>query len=88
MEHNVERELRERLEIFRRIWVQYTRLGSICVTLFPSEPHSQYQIVTRQKLGDRIWKRTKTVDGSGAEIVTKSLDVDFLEGIVREELGL
>lgn len=88
MEHNVERELRERLGIFRRIWVHYTRLGSICVTLFPSEPHSQYRIVTRQKLGDNIWTRTKTVDETGAETVTKTLNVDLLERIVREDLGL
>lgn len=89
METNVERELRERLAgQFRRIWVQYTRLGSLCVTLFPSEPHSQYQIVTRLKLGDRIWRRVTKVDESGKEIVNRVLDVDLIEGIVREEMGI
>jgi hypothetical protein len=88
MECNVERELRERLVNFRRIWVHYTRLGSLCVTLFPAEPHSQYRIVTRQKLGDRIWRRTKTTDENGNETVLKELDVDLIERIVREDLAL
>jgi len=37
---------------YRRIWVQTTRLGSVCLTLFPVDQTQVYRIITRQRFGD------------------------------------
>jgi hypothetical protein len=42
---------------FRRIWIQTTRLGSVCVTLFPVDIHQRYRIVTRQGFGELTIER-------------------------------
>ena len=37
---------------FRRVWVDYTRLGSICITAFPLNPLERYRIFTAYKVQD------------------------------------
>ena len=35
---------------YRTIWLDYTRLGSVCITAFPKDPNSRYVIFTKEKL--------------------------------------
>jgi hypothetical protein len=37
---------------FRKVWVNYTKLGSIQFTLFPNNAHASYEIVTRTRFVD------------------------------------
>ena len=37
---------------YRRIWVQTTRLGSICLTLFPVDTHQGYRIISERNFGE------------------------------------
>lgn len=48
---SLEKELERSLsEHFRRVWLQYTRLGSVCIIAFPPGTASQYEIFTESKL--------------------------------------
>lgn len=49
----LERELQRSLsDRFRRVWIGYTRFGSVQFTLFPVNLHESYRIVTRSKFID------------------------------------
>lgn len=37
---------------FRRVWVDYTRLGSVCITAFPLNPLERYRIFTASRVQD------------------------------------
>lgn len=37
---------------FRRIWIQSSRLGTLCVTLFPSNQHQGYRFVIERNFGE------------------------------------
>lgn len=45
---------------YRRIWVQETRLGSLCITLFPIDG-SNYKIVTRQRMGEITFEKVRDI---------------------------
>lgn len=51
------RQLQRELEIslsdrFRRVWVDHTRLGSLCITAFPINPNEHYRIFTQKNVQD------------------------------------
>lgn len=49
----MERELQALFaDTYRRIWVTYSRLGTVQLTLFPIDPHQTYRIITEQKFGE------------------------------------
>lgn len=39
-------------ETYRKIWITYSRLGTVQLTLFPINPHQTYRIITEQKFGE------------------------------------
>lgn len=46
---------------FRRVWIQYTRLGSLCITAFPIAPHEKYQIFCAWKVQDWSVENLKNI---------------------------
>jgi hypothetical protein len=49
----LQRELEASLsDRFRRVWINYTRLGSVCITAFPVNPNETYRIFTQTKVQD------------------------------------
>lgn len=44
---------------YRRIWVQTTRLGSVCLTLFPVGIHQNYRIVTESNFGEITFEKIR-----------------------------
>lgn len=46
---------------FRRMWIQYTRLGSVCITAFPVNPHESYEIFTSFKMNDFSVENLKNI---------------------------
>lgn len=49
----MERELQALFaDTYRRIWVTYSRLDTVQVTLFPIDPNQTYRIITEQKFGE------------------------------------
>ena len=44
---------------YRRIWVQTTRLGSICLTLFPVDTHQNYRIITEKNFGEITFEKVR-----------------------------
>lgn len=48
-----ERELESSFsDRFRRVWLQHTRLGSLCITAFPINPVEHYRIFTQKNVQD------------------------------------
>lgn len=35
---------------YKTIWLDYSRLGSVCITAFPKNPIERYRIFTAEKL--------------------------------------
>jgi hypothetical protein len=49
----MERELQALFaDTYRRIWITYSRLGTVQLTLFPVNTHQDYRIITEQKFGE------------------------------------
>jgi hypothetical protein len=49
----MERELQALFaDRYRRIWITYSRLGTVQLTLFPVSIHQDYRIITEQKFGE------------------------------------
>lgn len=69
----IEDSLLESFTGFRRIWVQYTKLNSLCITLFPIEQHSRYKIIVKKELKD-LW-------------IDKNLNINLIKKIIEEEIA-
>ena len=49
----LETELRDSFsDRFRRVWIDYTRLNSVCITAFSVDPNERYRIFTAFKVQD------------------------------------
>jgi hypothetical protein len=46
---------------FRRVWLQYSRLASVCITLFPVNPNESYRIVIKHKIQDWSLENLKSI---------------------------
>jgi hypothetical protein len=46
---------------FRRVWLQHTRLGSVCITAFPHGVASGYEIFTAFKINDWSVENLKNI---------------------------
>ena len=49
------------LDKFRRVWLQYSRLGSICITAFPYGVASQYKMFFAYKVQDFSIENLKNI---------------------------
>lgn len=48
-----QRELAESFsDVFRRVWLQYTRFGSVVITTFPIDPHKEYKMYFAKNVQD------------------------------------
>lgn len=52
---------------FRKMWIQYTRLGSVCITAFPLNQNETYQIFTSFKMNDFSLENLKNIVLSNIE---------------------
>lgn len=46
---------------FRRVWINYTRLGSVCITAFPINQLERYRIFTAFKVQDWSVENLKNI---------------------------
>lgn len=46
---------------FRRMWLHYTRLGSICIVAFPINQNERYKIITAFKVQDYSLENLKNI---------------------------
>jgi hypothetical protein len=46
---------------FRRIWIQYTRLNTLCITLFPVDRNANYKFITEYKVQDWSVENLKNI---------------------------
>lgn len=46
---------------FRRVWLEHTRLGSICITAFPLNQNESYKIFTAFKINDWSLENLKNI---------------------------
>ncbi len=46
---------------FRRMWLQYSRLGSVCITVFPINQNERYRICTESKVQNFSLENLKNI---------------------------
>jgi hypothetical protein len=56
-------------ERFRKVWIQYSRLGSICITAFPIDRNMDYEIYTAFKIDDFSVENLRNIVLSKSETV-------------------
>lgn len=47
------------IDRYRRIWVTYTRLGTVQLVLFPIEPYRTYNIISQKNFGEITFEKLK-----------------------------